>query len=99
MEENNNSQNNSQESKQEEIKITLEEKIAELEQKLSESNDKILRAFAELDNVRRRSREELEKSAKFAISDFASDLVLVMIFCASSRGWGYPTPLHPSHIA
>ena len=91
MEENNNPQNNSQELKpetqQEEIKITPEEKIAELEQKLSESNDKILRAFAELDNVRRRSREELEKSAKFAISNFASDLVLVMenFFLASEN--------------
>jgi molecular chaperone GrpE len=52
-------------------------KISELEQKNSEANDKLLRAFAELENVRRRSREEIEKSAKFAISNFASDLVLV----------------------
>jgi molecular chaperone GrpE len=52
-------------------------KIAELEQKNSEANDKLLRALAELENVRRRSREEIEKSAKFAISNFASDLVLV----------------------
>jgi molecular chaperone GrpE len=52
-------------------------KIAELEQKNTELNDKILRALAELDNVRRRSREELEKAAKFAISNFASDLVVV----------------------
>ena len=87
MEENNNSQELKPETQQEEIKITPEEKIAELEQKLSESNDKILRAFAELDNVRRRSREELEKSAKFAISNFASDLVLVMenFFLASEN--------------
>jgi len=52
-------------------------KIAELEQKNADLNDKILRALAELDNVRRRSREEMEKSAKFAISNFASDLVVV----------------------
>jgi molecular chaperone GrpE len=52
-------------------------RISELEQKNSEANDKLLRAFAELENVRRRSREEIEKSAKFAISNFASDLVLV----------------------
>jgi molecular chaperone GrpE len=62
---------------QEPIEKTSEEKINELEQKLSESNDKILRSLAELDNVRRRSREELEKAAKFAISNFVSDLVLV----------------------
>ena len=62
-------------------------KISQLEQKNSESNDKLLRAFAELENVRRRSREEIEKSAKFAISNFASDLVLVAenFFLASNN--------------
>jgi molecular chaperone GrpE len=54
-----------------------EKKIAELEQKNSDLNDKLLRALAELDNVRRRSREEMEKTAKFAISNFAADLVVV----------------------
>ncbi len=56
----------------------MEEKIIELEQKNSEANDKILRAFAELDNVRRRHREEIEKSAKFAISGFVGDLVVAV---------------------
>ena len=55
----------------------LEEKIAELEQKNTDLNDKLLRALAELDNVRRRSREEVEKTARFAISSFAADLVVV----------------------
>ena len=55
----------------------LQNKIIELEQKLSEQNDKFLRTLAELDNVRRRSREENEKTAKFAISNFVSDLVTV----------------------
>lgn len=54
-----------------------ENKLAELEQKNSELNDKLLRALAELDNVRRRSREEMEKTAKYAISNFVSDLVVV----------------------
>ncbi len=53
------------------------EKIAELEQKNSEINDRLLRALAELDNVRRRAREEIEKSSKFAISSFVGDLVVV----------------------
>lgn len=61
-----------------ETTIAPEEKIAELEQKILDANDKTLRALAELDNVRRRSREEIEKSNKFAISNFASDLVLVV---------------------
>ena len=54
-----------------------DKKIAELEEKNSELNDKILRALAELDNVRKRSRDEMEKTAKFAISNFVSDLVVV----------------------
>lgn len=52
-------------------------KIAELEQKNSDLNDKLLRALAELDNVRRRSKEEVEKTARFAISGFVSELVVV----------------------
>ena len=59
------------------VEATPEDKIAELEKKLVEANDKTLRCLAELDNVRRRSKEELEKSAKFAISNFVSDLVVV----------------------
>lgn len=55
-----------------------EQKLTELEQKNSELNDKLLRSLAELDNVRRRSREEIDKAAKFAISNFASDLVLIV---------------------
>ncbi len=63
------------------------EKIADLEQKNSDLNDKLLRCLAELDNVRRRSREEMEKSIKFAISNFASDLVVVVenFFLASEN--------------
>lgn len=58
--------------------VNLEqEKIAELEQKNTDLNDKLLRALAELDNVRRRAKEENEKTARFAISGFVSDLVLV----------------------
>jgi molecular chaperone GrpE len=59
-------------------KIESEEKIAELEAKNSDLNDKLLRCLAELDNVRRRARDEVEKTAKFALSNFASDLVVVV---------------------
>lgn len=57
--------------------LNLSNKIVELEQKLSEANDKILRTLAELDNVRRRSREEIEKASKYAIANFVGDLVMV----------------------
>ena len=72
---------------QAETKNPLEEKIAELEQKNADLNDKVLRSLAELDNVRRRSREEIEKSAKFAISGFVGDLVVVVenFFMASDN--------------
>lgn len=55
----------------------LEQKIAEKEQEIKDLGDKLLRSFAELDNVRRRSREEIEKTAKFAVTNFVSDLVVV----------------------
>jgi len=70
-----------------EVENSSEQKIAELEQKNADLNDKLLRSLAELDNVRRRSRDEIEKSAKFAISSFASDLVVVVenFFLASDN--------------
>ncbi len=79
MTENQVNEENPQEEKQ--------DKIAELEQKNSELNDKLLRCLAELDNVRRRSREELEKSAKFAITNFVAELVVVVenFFLASQN--------------
>lgn len=69
--------NQSQENSEPKVENAAE-KIAELEQKAADLNDKLLRSLAELDNVRRRSREELEKASKFAVSGFVSDLVLVV---------------------
>ena len=72
----NNSVNDSQ-SQSDEIDNLLI-KISELEQKNNDLNDKLLRTLAEIDNVRRRSREELEKASKFAISNFVSELVVIV---------------------
>jgi molecular chaperone GrpE len=55
----------------------LEQKLAKSEQKASELNDKLLRSLAEIENVRRRSREEVEKASNYAISNFVTDLVVV----------------------
>jgi molecular chaperone GrpE len=71
------SENQNEQEPKQEIKNPAEEKIVELEKKLAEANDKALRCLAELDNVRRRSREEIDKAGKFAISGFVADLVLV----------------------
>ena len=79
---NQDNQENNSEIQNENIEISnieneLKSKIIELEQKISEQNDKFLRTLAELDNVRRRAREENDKTAKFAIANFVNDLVTV----------------------
>lgn len=61
-----------------EVNNNSAEKIAELEKGILELNDKLLRTLAEIDNVRRRSREEIEKTGKYAVSGFAADLVVVV---------------------
>lgn len=69
---NENSDSNSDE------KNTNLENLLNLEKEKSSSlNDKLLRTLAELDNVRRRSKEDIEKANKYAISNLVSDLVLV----------------------
>lgn len=52
-------------------------KIAELEKKLAETQDKMLRALAESQNVRARGEKERQDMAKFAVSSFARDLLTV----------------------
>jgi molecular chaperone GrpE len=53
------------------------ERIAELEGELSEARDRLLRALAETENVRRRAEREREDTARFAISRFAGDILSV----------------------
>ncbi|MFM6973049.1 MAG: nucleotide exchange factor GrpE [Alphaproteobacteria bacterium] len=78
-----NNQNNNSEFVQEnnqkinENEQNLLNKIQELEQKNSEISDKLLRTLAEVENVRKRAREESDKASKYAISGFVSDLVVV----------------------
>lgn len=57
---------------------TLEAKFKEQEGQIKELNDKLLRTLAELDNTRRRSKEEVEKSLKYGISKFAQDLIPIV---------------------
>ncbi len=90
MEENKISEQNNEELQTEKTNLAEDksaEEIADLKQKLTEANEKILRALAEVENIRRRSKEEVEKASKFAISNFASDLVVVVenFFLASSN--------------
>lgn len=50
-------------------------RLAELEKKLAEAHDKMLRALAEGENIRKRSERERQDTAKFAVSSFARDLL------------------------
>ena len=52
-------------------------RIATLETELASVNDKMLRALAETENVRRRLEQAAEDRGKFAVSGFAKDLLPV----------------------
>lgn len=55
----------------------LQAKLTEAEQQARENWDKLLRANAELDNLRRRNERELENAHKYAIERFAQELLAV----------------------
>lgn len=54
-----------------------EERIAQLEAEVANLKDQVLRAMAETENLRRRAQREREDTAKFAVANFAKDLVTV----------------------
>jgi molecular chaperone GrpE len=54
-----------------------ETRIASLEAELAEQKDRLLRALAETENVRRRAQREREDASKYAIAGFAKDLLSV----------------------
>ena len=56
---------------------TPEERIAQLEAEVADGRDKMLRALAETENVRRRLEREREETARYAIARFAGDLLSV----------------------
>ncbi len=51
--------------------------LEKAQEKMAELHDQALRATAEMENVRRRSAEEVTKARKFAIESFAESLVPV----------------------
>jgi molecular chaperone GrpE len=52
-----------------------EERVAALEAELADMKDRLLRALAETENVRRRAQREREDTQKYAVSGFARDLL------------------------
>ena len=57
--------------------VSPEARIAALEAELAEQKDRLLRALAETENVRRRAQREREDASKYAVAGFAKDLLSV----------------------
>lgn len=65
--------------------VSAEERIAQLEAELAasqakvqEQQDSVVRAAAEVDNIRRRAALDVEKAHKFALEKFANELLPVI---------------------
>lgn len=52
-------------------------RIAELEAEVARLKDQALRALAEQENTRRRAQRDIEENSKFAVSNFARDVLPV----------------------
>lgn len=66
------------------VEFSKDELLAELEKerlaqedKLRDMNDRLLRAHAEMDNLRKRTEREKSDTAKYAITKFALDVVTI----------------------
>ncbi|WP_028695116.1 nucleotide exchange factor GrpE [Pseudomonas cremoricolorata] len=57
---------------------TADARVLELEEQLAAAKDQSLRAVADLQNVRRRADQDVEKAHKFALEKFAADLLPVI---------------------
>ncbi|CDZ96074.1 nucleotide exchange factor GrpE [Pseudomonas saudiphocaensis] len=55
----------------------LATRVASLEEQLAAAQDQALRTAAELQNIRRRAEQDVEKAHKFALEKFAGDLLPV----------------------
>ncbi|WP_394206951.1 nucleotide exchange factor GrpE [Pseudomonas putida] len=53
-------------------------RVLELEEQLAAAKDQALRAVADVQNVRRRAEQDVEKAHKFALEKFSNDLLPVI---------------------
>ncbi|VAW95948.1 Heat shock protein GrpE [hydrothermal vent metagenome] len=56
----------------------LQKRLAEAEAAQQDANDKLLRAHAEMENIRRRSERELENAHKYGMEKFATELLPII---------------------
>ncbi len=57
--------------------LSLEEQLIQAQEKVAEMQDAFLRARAEMENVRRRAQEDVNKAHKFAVEGFAQAMLAV----------------------
>ena len=57
------------------IALSADERLAAVEAELAETKDRLLRALAETENVRRRLQRERDDAQKYAAGGFAKDLL------------------------
>jgi len=65
-------------SKEQQTINELELTLAAVKSTVADQKDAVIRAKAEVDNIRRRSAQEVEKARKFALEKFASELLPVV---------------------
>jgi molecular chaperone GrpE len=56
----------------------LEKALKKSEEKVEDQKDSVIRAKAEVENMRRRSTQDVQKAHKFALEKFASELLPVL---------------------
>ncbi|MDR2902879.1 MAG: nucleotide exchange factor GrpE [Lactobacillales bacterium] len=65
----------------------IEEKIVRLTEEVQHAKDQWLRTQAEMDNLRKRTKIDLEKGVKYANFDFAKDLLDVADYLDGALKW------------
>ena len=58
--------------------VELHEKLLAAEDKVAEQQDKVVRAMAEMENIKRRASRDVENARKYSVEKFASDLLPVV---------------------
>lgn len=74
----------------------LATRVQVLEEQLAAAQDQSLRVAADLQNVRRRAEQDVEKAHKFALEKFASDLL--PIIDSLERGLSCPTRMMKTSV-
>lgn len=59
-------------------KNELSSEIIDLQQELKESRDKLIYAFAEMENIRNRTKQDIEKAHKYALEKFVNELIPII---------------------